>query len=172
MDILSHALYGGVAFGRKSKRNYLIAFLFGLGPDLLSFGLFFMSNLFGSISGPNNGFGPPDLASIPDTVYLLYDITHSLIVYLVFFALLWWLGKRDFAKLTLAWPLHILVDIPTHSSAFFPTPFLWPVSDFSINGLSWGQPMIFIPNVIILFCLYLYWYIKKRNQKIKPLPQV
>jgi hypothetical protein len=39
MDILSHGLYGGVAFGRESRKKYLIAFLFGVGPDLLSFGV-------------------------------------------------------------------------------------------------------------------------------------
>jgi membrane-bound metal-dependent hydrolase YbcI (DUF457 family) len=58
----------------------------------------------------------------------------------------------------LAWPLHILVDIPTHSSQFFPTPFLWPVSDFYINGVSWGQPIIFIPNAILIVCLYVYYF--------------
>jgi hypothetical protein len=41
-----------------------------------------------------------------------------------------------------AWGLHILIDIPTHSLALFPTPFLWPVSDFKVNGIGWDNPII------------------------------
>lgn len=158
MDIFSHGLYGGVAFGRMSKRDYITAFLFGIAPDFLAFGIFFIINLFSFGS-----FGKPDLASIPQYILTIYDFSHSLVIFSAFFALLWFLGYKHFAKLTLAWPLHILIDIPTHDSTFFPTPFLWPISDFHIDGVSWGQPMIFIPNVILLLGLYLYWYIQTRK---------
>lgn len=158
MDILSHGLYGGVAFGRRKKRDYLTAFLFGIGPDLVAFGTFFITSLIFS-----GNVGKPSLESIPQYVFSIYDFSHSLVVYSIFLAILWFLGKRHFAKLTLGWPLHILVDIPTHDASFFPTPFLWPVSDFSIDGIPWSQPMIFIPNVIVLVSLYLYWYLKRRK---------
>lgn len=160
MDIFSHGLYGGVAFGRISKRDYITAFLFGIMPDLLAFGPLFIISLF---SG--NTMGRPSLETIPSYVFTVYDLTHSLVIYAVFFAILWFWGYRRFAKLTLAWPLHILVDIPTHDASFFPTPFLWPLSNFHINGVSWGQPMIFIPNVILLLCLYGYWYIRRRKAR-------
>lgn len=58
----------------------------------------------------------------------------------------------------LAWPLHILVDIPTHSERFFPTPFLWPLSDFHVDGHPWSDPRIFIPNVILIAGLYTWYY--------------
>lgn len=160
MDIFSHGLYGGIAVGRRNKRDYITAFLFGIAPDFLAFGIFFIANIFSA-----GGVGKPDLASIPQYVFTIYDFSHSLVVYLVFFAILWFLGYKHFAKLTLAWPLHILVDIPTHDASFFPTPFLWPISDFSINGISWGQPMIFIPNVILIFGLYLFWYVRRRRAR-------
>jgi len=161
MDIFSHGLYGAVAVGRRNKRDYITAFLFGIGPDLLSFGIFFIISLFSS-----SAVGKPDLESIPQYVFTAYNFTHSLIVFLVFFSILWFLGYKRLAKLSLAWPLHILVDIPTHDATFFPTPFLWPISDFSINGISWGQPIIFIPNVIIIFGLYLYWYLRRRRARL------
>ena len=145
MDIISHGLYGGVAFGRMRRRDYVTAFLFGIGPDLLAFAPLFIINL---VSGGT--MGRPSLETIPLHVFTVYGITHSFVVYAVLFAFLWFLGKKHFAKLTLAWPLHILVDIPTHDATFFPTPFLWPISDFHINGISWGQPIIFIPNVVPL----------------------
>ncbi len=163
MDILSHGLYGGVAFGKKSKRDYIIAFLFGIGPDLLAFGPFFVSMLLGFTSWPFGKIEPPNYPVVPQYVHNIYDVTHSLVIYGLFFSLLWWLGKKSFAKLTLGWPLHILVDMPTHSSAFFPTPFLWPVSHFHINGTPWSEPFIFIPNVILIIILYTYWYIKDRK---------
>jgi hypothetical protein len=158
MDIVSHGLYGGVAFGRMSRRDYIIAFLFGIGPDLLAFGTFFITSLF--FSGT---VGRPNIETIPSYVFSIYNITHSLVIYATFFAILWIFGKKHFAKLTLAWPLHILVDIPTHDATFFPTPFLWPISDFHIDGVSWGHPMIFIPNVLLLLSLYGYWYVQRRK---------
>lgn len=165
MDIFSHGLYGGIAFGKRSKRDYITAFLFGVGPDLLAFGPFFLFMLLGLVAWPAWGLEPPSSRMIPEYVYFLYSITHSLVIYGLFFALLWWLRKKNFAKLTLGWPLHILVDIPTHSNAFFPTPFLWPLSSFSVNGIPWSHVEIFIPNVIVIVLLYSYWY-KKRKRSI------
>ncbi|MFZ1626633.1 MAG: hypothetical protein WAT81_02400 [Candidatus Moraniibacteriota bacterium] len=45
MDIFSHGLYGGIAFGRRSRPRYWLAFFFGIAPDLFSFGLFFVLTL-------------------------------------------------------------------------------------------------------------------------------
>lgn len=162
MDILSHGLYAGIAVGRKSRRDYLIAFFFGIMPDLLAFGPLFVSGLLGFSAWPQR-MEPPALSGIPSYVFSTYHVTHSLVVYAVFFAILWWLGKRHFAYLTLGWPLHILVDIPTHVATFFPTPFLWPLSSFSVSGMQWGQPLIFIPNVIFIILLYLFWYLWYRK---------
>jgi len=54
------------------------------------------------------------------------------------------------------WFLHILLDIPTHSYQFYPTPFLWPLSDWTLGGFSWGTPWFLIPNyaaIILIFIL-------------------
>ena len=69
------------------------------------------------------------------------------------FFLVWVLVKRQVWELS-AWGLHVLMDIPMHSFAFFPTPFLWPLSDWKIDGWQWMTPSIFIPNVILLILLY------------------
>ncbi|MEO5635102.1 MAG: hypothetical protein ABIS26_00065 [Candidatus Paceibacterota bacterium] len=163
MDIFSHGLYGGIAFGKRSKRDYITAFLFGIGSDLLAFAPYILSILFGLAPLPSGKIEPPVSGGVPTYVHSLYYFTHSLVIYAVFFALLLYLGKKNLAKLTFGWPLHILVDIPTHSSAFFPTYFLWPVSNFSFNGTPWIEPKIFIPNVIVLMLLYIFWYFKKKR---------
>jgi hypothetical protein len=40
----------------------------------------------------------------------------------------------------LGWLLHIAIDIPTHSFRYYATRFLWPVSDFRIDGIAWRTP--------------------------------
>ncbi len=162
MDIISHGLYGGIGFGRKSKHTYLVAFFFGILPDALSFGVYFILALFGVFEFGHSASGPPDAALIPQFVHTMYDITHSLVIYTLFAAILYAIGKKMLLWLSLGWPLHILVDIPTHSSAFFPTPFLWPLSDYSINGIPWSDPWIFFPNVALIIGLYTYWWYRRR----------
>ncbi|QQR78901.1 MAG: hypothetical protein IPJ68_01345 [Candidatus Moraniibacteriota bacterium] len=159
MDILSHGLYGGVAFGRRSRISYWLAFFFGIAPDLFSFGLFFALTILGLAEHPDWRSGQhPDPAGIPGYVHALYNGTHSLVIFVAVFALVWLIRKKPLYEM-FGWPLHILVDIPTHSEKFFPTPFLWPVSDFHVNGHNWSDPRIFIPNVIFLIGLYLWFYV-------------
>ncbi len=163
MDTLSHALYGGVAFGRENKISYWKAFAIGLAPDIFSFGIFTAGAVLGLVSGPDWSAGPPDPASIPAYVHALYDVTHSLVVASLVIAFVWYVRGKPMVEL-FAWPLHILIDIPTHSSEFFPTPFLWPLSDYRFNGVSWGTPVIFYTNLALLAVLYLHFLIMKRRK--------
>jgi len=164
MDIISHGLYGGVAFGRKTKVSYVKAFFFGVMPDLFSFGIFTLVTTLGFASGPDWGSGPPDPASIPAYVHALYNVTHSLIIASVVIGLAR-LIRGKFLPEFFAWPLHILVDIPTHSNEFFPTPFLWPISNFHVDGISWGNPYIFFPNLVILATLYLWFFLSRKGKR-------
>ena len=161
MDILSHGLYGGAAFGRKSKPKYWLAFFFGIAPDLFSFGIFSASVWFGFAHGLEWRMGPPDPSLIPQYVHQLYNITHSFITFTLAFFLVWALLKRPAWEM-LAWGLHVAMDIFTHSDKFFPTPFLWPISDYTFNGVSWSQPAIFFPNVALLALVYGYWWYSRR----------
>ncbi len=47
MDILSHGLWGAIAFGRKSRANFWLAFVIGLAPDLFSFGILGVAGMLG-----------------------------------------------------------------------------------------------------------------------------
>jgi len=160
MDIVSHGLWGGIAFGRKNPKNYLIAFLIGVSPDIFSFGFFWIARWLGLAEEISFSGGHPDQSLIPQYVHILYGITHSLIIFFIVFFLIWFLLKKPYWLLG-AWFIHILIDIPTHSFDFFPTPFLWPVSNYMVNGISWGNPIIFFPDVIILILLYTIFFWKK-----------
>jgi hypothetical protein len=165
MDIASHGLWGGIAFGRKNKKRFWLAFVFGILPDLLSFGIFTIATFLGISERPEFRNGPPDPSRIPQYIYTLYDLTHSLITFLVIFAVLWIIFRKPIWEFC-AWGLHILMDIGTHSTAFFPTPFLWPFSDFRVNGIPWSHPIIMIPNIILLIVIYSWWYfLKKKKQE-------
>lgn len=166
MDIFSHGLYGGAFFGRRSRLSYWLAFFFGIAPDLFSFGLFFAMNLLGITERPDWSSGHPAEEMIPSYIHTMYDWTHSLVIFAIVFAIVWLIRRKPLYEM-LGWPLHILVDIPTHSTEFFATPFLWPISDYKVNGHNWSSPEIFIPNVIILVSLYLWYFvIKPRRKKI------
>tara|TARA_Y100001960_G_C14671033_1_gene826001 strand:+ start:376 stop:843 length:468 start_codon:yes stop_codon:yes gene_type:complete len=151
MDTLSHALWGKGLFGYKKYRWF--SFLFGALPDLLSFGIFFLSNL---ITNPFDiKFGKPQLSEIPDWVFSLYNFSHSLIIAFIFVLLIYKINK-NFCFPMLAWPFHIILDFFTHSIDFFPTPIFWPISDYRFDGIPWSNPNIMILNVICIFLLFIY----------------
>ena len=162
MDILSHGLWGSAVVGRKGKKSFWLAFFFGVAPDLFSFGIFTASVWLGFESGPEWQHGPPDPSQIPSYVYSLYNVTHSLFVFLLIFGIVFAFRKKPMWEMS-AWGFHVLLDIFTHSERFFPTPFLWPISDFHVNGQSWGTWWIFLPNVALLALVYAYWGWKIRK---------
>lgn len=137
MDTLSHYLWAVALYWYFRKPKKWLSGITGALPDLLSFGPLIVANLLTGFSRYEPG-GPPPLHSIPSWVFGAYDVTHSLVVVgivafaLFFLARKWW-------WLTWGWILHILADIPTHTRAYFPTPFLWPISELTFDGFSWGQ---------------------------------
>lgn len=160
MDIVSHGLWGSLAFGRRNRRSFWLAFLFGIAPDLLSFGPFFATVFLGFRPWPHVSVEPAT-PLMPAYVNHLYNITHSLVVFALLFGLLTLIFRRPIWEFS-AWGFHILFDIPTHSYRFFPTPFLWPVSTFQVSGWSWASPWIFFPNGILLVLLYVWFFSVKR----------
>ncbi len=153
MDIISHGLWGGAAFIKNGRKSFWLAFVIGMLPDLLAFGIYFLGTIVGIHPRQHFG-GRPDLASIPRYVYSLYDASHSIIVFTSVFMITWAVRGKPLWEL-IAWGIHIIVDIPTHSEEFFPTPFLWPVSRYTFPGISWGNPKIMFPNLIALAVVYI-----------------
>jgi len=165
MDIVSHGLWGGLALGRSSRRSFWTAFGFGTVPDLFSFGLVFANGLWVHGLDFFNGLGhPPDPTLIPAYVHSLYNATHSLVVFALVFGLVWLLRGKPLMELG-AWGLHIAVDIFTHSEAFFPTPFLWPLSDLRVDGVPWSDPRIFFSNLLLLAVLYAWFFLQRKRKK-------
>ena len=165
MDTLAHVTIGTIACSRsglpggtrgavnaKGKPVYFwsdwtfwTAAGFALIPDLSSFGAFIIQRI---ISG-NFVPGKPELDTLPEYVFFNYNLTHSLVIAAGVGFLLWFFA-RPIVIPFISWPLHILCDIPVHSRDYFPTPFLYPLSDYTINGISFGgNPWV----------IYTYWSI-------------
>ncbi|OGZ34733.1 MAG: hypothetical protein A2174_02215 [Candidatus Portnoybacteria bacterium RBG_13_41_18] len=181
MDLISHGLWGGIITKAANKRKFTKKpikvrwFIFwSIVPDVFTFTIIFMW-FFGSILA---GFG--SLASLPhyqitepmpenthliiNLTHWLYNFSHSLVVFLAVFSITS-LRKRGALWVMTGWLAHILIDIPTHSYKFFPTPFLWPLSDWKLDGISWSSPWFEIINysliAIVYFWLYRRWLKKQ-----------
>jgi hypothetical protein len=145
MDIFAHFLWTFAIYWQHPKR-WLAGFI-GMVPDLLAFGPVFIMNIF------TGHRGVPSLSSIPSYVYAMYNITHSLVTFTILALILWFAARKWFWLLG-GWLLHIIIDVPTHTNAFFPTPFLWPISTLKFSGISWGTPWFMLANYSSLFVLY------------------
>jgi len=142
----------------KKRRRFLIeAFLWGALPDLIPFTIPVIISLFKGISfwaGEN----PEMLAA---SAYI-YQYTHSLIVFIVVFFLVRLFTKKWYLPM-LGWALHILFDIPLHEPDYFATPFLFPLSSWTLPfGVSWATWWIFFPLWGFLI-VWLIWL--KKNKK-------
>jgi len=179
MDIFAHGIWAGaasVAANRKLKPRLRVplAALWGMFPDLVAFSPAFILGIWAAVfqGVPLQGrffflrYGMRD--ALPE--YLrpeeLYHFSHSLVFFALAFGLMWWLRRAPVLTM-LGWPLHILLDIPTHRAGRFGTPFLWPITDYRFNGISWGQQWFMILNwsLIAAACLALVvWHFVARRR--------
>lgn len=169
MDILSHGLWGAVyakAANRKlpEKLNYGWAFFWGMFPDLFAFTPIFLWSIIlrimgkpGLIHAPRGDFEPwkPGLGSMNDVTQLLYSISHSIVVFAIVFGLVWVLLRQP-PWILVPWVMHILLDIPSHSYKFYPTPLFWPIANWKfLHGVSWAQWWVMAINYGALLIFFL-----------------
>jgi membrane-bound metal-dependent hydrolase YbcI (DUF457 family) len=164
MDFVSHALWGAFTFGRKNRNTFLLAAAISIVPDILTEGLFGILSIMNIGGMPSWEHGHPNITDYPLFAQNLYNITHSLVIFVVVFALIGAVARRPIWILA-AWGLHIVIDIPTHSLALFPTPFLWPISQFRVNGIGWESPVILITDIALLIAVYSFWFRRRLRRK-------
>lgn len=168
MDILGHGLWGAVGakalnkvLARKGKAARLNVWWTGFWaafPDLLAFTPLAVSlavaTFFGSVAF--EGF-----RSVTGT---LYPLSHSVATWAVAFGVVWLILRRPAWEL-LGWLSHVILDVFTHPADFYPTPFLWPISEFRfMDGIAWATPTFLITNYALLFALL---YLLRTHRGIK-----
>ena len=182
MDIFSHGLWAGVLYKflnlkirGKKKFNFWLAVFFGVFPDLFAFAIPFVWNFFNILIGKSSGFPHPD-ATEPATQALpmfqlanhLYNFSHSIIIFALVFAIAFFIFRKKSFILG-AWLLHILMDIPTHTYKFFPTPVFWPLAGWKFSGFSWANPWFLAVDYGLLIIVYSWLIWKERKMKSKKL---
>ncbi len=179
MDVFAHALWTHAVHRstllvkgvRPQRRNIWVAVFFGLAPDLFSFGFLFATRIYHWLFAGGEFFlsGPPNPGTVPRYVFESYNYTHSLVIFLAVFGLVWLVRKKPY-WLMFGWGMHILFDVFSHSKALFPTPFLFPIADVKVNGWRWGDPTFMTINYSLLVVTYLAIFIfsnkrgRDRNQ--------
>ncbi|MEK7195165.1 MAG: hypothetical protein AAB655_00550 [Patescibacteria group bacterium] len=185
MDIFAHGLWAAAAAKsaniKLSKRGREISVVktafWGVFPDLFAFTIPFIWLVWNLV------FGNLNLSDIPrpeniepaarDTFWVfnlsstLYNISHSAIIFGIVFFLIYLILKRPVWEMS-GWLLHVLIDIPTHSYRFYPTPVLWPISEWKfLYGFSWGVPWFIILNYSALAIVYIILSRIKKARRVK-----
>lgn len=181
MDIFAHSVWAAIAAkkynqgGESKPPRRLIsigwAAFWGVFPDLFAFGIPFLVLLFLLVSG-DIPFQPmwPGSAIVAEYapwvgifIPLAYKISHSLVIFATVFVVTWLL-KKKVPLVMLGWALHIVIDMFTHAAEFFPTPLLWPVSDWKfLYGFSWASGWFMLANYGAMLVVFGVVFLRKRE---------
>lgn len=175
MDTLAHGLWATAAATAANPRlakplRLRWVALWGVLPDLVAFGPRFAVMIWlryasdTPVAEPHIRPGLDDGQPLLLRSWDLYQYSHSFVIFAAVFALVWIIRRRP-CWVLLAWPLHILIDIPTHTTRFFATPFMWPLSSYQFNGISWGQKWFMILNYGALAASYLYFLVRRLRRR-------
>lgn len=183
MDVFAHGLWAGAAYKAlnktlrpaQDKRRLSIkwAVFWGIFPDLFAFAIpfvwLFWNLAFGGLSWkdlprPEATEPPHQRFWIFNLASSLYSVGHSSIIFFAVFFLVWLFLRRPFWELG-GWLLHILIDIPTHSYRFYPTPVFWPLSNWRFDGFSWATPWFLVLNYLAIIIVYLILRRKKDRRR-------
>lgn len=167
MDILAHTLWANAGArgvnGLRAKKGKPPVMhsgwtgFWGVFPDLFAFALPMALALyrvvigetsFGALRDHHGPVGGFDLAAY------LYQYSHSLVIWAIVFVAVWAIYRRPRWEL-LGWALHILIDIPSHAIGFYPTPFLFPISEYRFPyGIPWSNTYYMIINYSALLIVW------------------
>lgn len=174
MDVLAHTLWtnAGARAGNKLAQkkggkfhiNPSWAAFWGVFPDFFAFTIVFVISFYQLI------FGGATVSSLRghmlsgggfDISAYLYQFSHSLVIWAGVFLATWFFSKRPRYEL-LGWALHILIDIPSHAIGFYPTPFLFPVSQYRFPyGVPWSNTWYMIINYSALAFVWIRIALRK-----------
>jgi hypothetical protein len=183
MDVFSHALWGYVVVRWRGPRTARWGLVTGAAPDLLYATAAFLRRVATrGWSGLNETFGRDpaiwrrDGPPMPEDLLYAYEhyyvFTHSFVI-LGMLGIAWLILRRKAPWLLLPWGLHILMDIPTHER--YLTPFLFPLSMWTVEGYAWNRPPIFFANLAGLLVAYgiLFWryWLPGRAGRTQPWPE-
>jgi hypothetical protein len=149
MEIVAHGLWAGAAAicarRRVAKLSLPWTVFWTAFPDVVAFAPPFVAGLCLRLAGR------PTASEAAHATHLhlglpLYPLGHSLVVFLAIFIFAGLFLRRPVWALS-GWALHILIDIPTHSFSYYATQFLWPISDYRLDGVPMVDTLGLGPNL-------------------------
>ncbi len=184
MDIFSHGLWAAAAAKLYNKRKnrgaqkreeapgrlrpWAAAF-WGISPDLLAFTGFFLWFAVKILGGELTFADIPSHDRVepmsPDTIpimritHALYSVSHSAVIFALVFAAVFLvvkLAKKRVPWEMGGWLIHILIDLPTHTYRYFPTPVLWPISGWRFDGVPWAEPWFLVVNYLAIIAVFAF----------------
>jgi len=171
VDIFAHSLWTaavGLSARRRLRSPISLGWLvfWGVFPDVFSFAIPAIVRIWWYATGVTPHL-LPDAKSPPhfQWVWQLYYASHSLVIFIVLFGVMWLRKKRP-PLAVLGWLLHILIDIPTHRG-MFALHFLWPLSSFGISGVRWESRWFMRANYGALLLVFSWMWIKKRYREMR-----
>lgn len=132
MEPLTHTLLTCKLIGKETR--VLVA---GVGPDIsfyLTYPLWMMVQ-----EKSIHTLTTVEWPDPPQWMEILHHACHSLPVALAGAVVVRILRGQWPRRELMAWSLHIIVDVPTHSRRLWGPRFLWPLSNVVVNGVSWVE---------------------------------
>jgi hypothetical protein len=177
MDILAHALWAGVGTTlvsrrfRLERRGVVLTIALAVLPDVLQLLPLIGWVMFGagSIAALNAyaiaspGLEPVMPASIAFLAHHLHCLMHSAIVASAVTSVLWLISHSLWIPL-LGWWSHIVIDVFTHSSDYYPAPVLYPITERGFDGLAWTTPWFLVLNYAALGLTAL-WLVREKRRR-------
>jgi hypothetical protein len=177
MDVLAHMLWAGIGVAAARRRwpvtraQAAATIAAAAAPDLIQSAPL----LAWIVAGGGNASvlfhyaiaTPGTEPAMPQTVayvaHHLHCALHSAVVALVVSIAA--LAATRAAWLPLAgWWSHIVIDVFTHSSGFYPVPVLYPLTYRGFDGIAWNEPWFLALNYAMLFTAAVLLYITRAGR--------
>ncbi len=139
MDLITHTLITRKFIGKEASTT-----IAGILPDVSFY--FTYPFWLAARGGAKEAFQNNDWPAPPKWMITFHYMTHSIPLATVIALVIFAFTKQFPRKFFLAWLVHILIDIPTHSKKQWAPQFLWPISDYAFDGYSWGEAAIALMN--------------------------
>ena len=179
MDIVSHALWAGAAAEviRRTRGSSAGAFAttvaLGAAPDIghlipvLGWSLTQSepAAVLHQYIAATPGTEPPMPWLVRELSHHLHCLFHSIVV-LSLLTLLVSRIRPGWTWILAGWWLHVVLDIPTHSSEYYGVPILYPFSEWSFDGVAWTTPWVLATNAAALAATYASLYATRRRRAL------
>ncbi len=170
MDIAAHALWAGagvlIARGQMpslkiTPLTVALTMVLAALPDVIhllplsgwwAFGSGTAADLY-AYATASPGQEPPMPPWVRHFAHHLHCIMHSAITTAAG-SLLLWLALRTLWIPLLGWWSHVVIDVFTHSAAFYPSPVLYPFTQQGFDGIAWNTPWFMLLNYSLLAAVW------------------